>query len=135
MEFLKGEKLNQMLLKFTPLCSPSIRNLIVSLKHSFDNLGSFDYIFKLKTLFGYDYIQDNYFFGQQARQKVYLFKMSINGVVFKFDLVRQIQPGDDLQIAWMMFNHIKHVQGWMVMAYHIYDSVYYKVMTIMVYDM
>jgi hypothetical protein len=31
MELLKGEKLDQMLLKFAPLCSPSIRNLIVSL--------------------------------------------------------------------------------------------------------
>jgi hypothetical protein len=38
MEFLKGEKLNQMLLKFIPLCFLGIRNLIVSLKHCFDNL-------------------------------------------------------------------------------------------------
>jgi hypothetical protein len=30
MELLKGEKLNQMLLKFVPLCSPSIHNLIAS---------------------------------------------------------------------------------------------------------
>jgi len=67
MELFKGEKLNQMLLKFAPLCSPNICNLIVSLKHSLDNSGSFDCILKLKTLFSYDYIQDNYFFGQQAR--------------------------------------------------------------------
>jgi hypothetical protein len=88
MELLKGEKLNQMLLKFTPLCSPNIRNLIVSLNHNFDNPSSFDCILKLKTLSSYDYIQDNYFPSQQVRQKVYLFKMSINGVVSIFDSVR-----------------------------------------------
>jgi hypothetical protein len=44
--------------------------------------------------------------------------------------------GDDLQNAWMMFNHINRVQGSTTMAYHIYDLVdYYKVMTIAVYDM
>jgi hypothetical protein len=31
MELFKGEKLNQTLLKFVPLCFPSICNLIVSL--------------------------------------------------------------------------------------------------------
>ncbi len=35
----------------------------------------------------------------------------------------------------MMFDHIKHVQGWTTMACHIYDLVYCKVMTIVVYDM
>jgi hypothetical protein len=54
-EFFKGGKLNQTLLKFTPLCSFGIPNLIVSLKHH-NNLGSFDYIFKLKALSSYDYI-------------------------------------------------------------------------------
>jgi hypothetical protein len=43
-----------------------------------------------------------------------------------------MQLGDDLQNAWMMFDHIKHVQGWMTMSYHIYDPVYYKVMTVAV---
>jgi hypothetical protein len=89
----------------------------------------------LKAFSGYDYIQDNYFPNQQARQKVYLFKMSINGAASKFDLVQQMQPGDDLQNAWMMFDHVKCVQGWMVMACHVYDPIYCKVMTIMVCDM
>jgi hypothetical protein len=66
MELLKGKKLNQTLLKFTPLCSPSICNLIVLLKHRFNNLGSLDYILKLKALCNYDYIQNNYFPGQQV---------------------------------------------------------------------
>ncbi len=64
MELLKGEKLDQMLLKFTLLCSPGIRNLIISLKHRPGNFGSIDYILKLKALSSYNYIQDNYFLGQ-----------------------------------------------------------------------
>ncbi len=62
--------------------------------------------------------------------------MSMDGAAFRFDLVRRMQLGDDLQNPWMMFDHIKCVQGWTTMAYHIYDPVdYYKVMTIEVYDM
>jgi hypothetical protein len=34
-----------------------------------------------------------------------------------------------------MFDHVKHVQGWMTMAYHVYNMVYCKVITIVIYDM
>lgn len=34
-----------------------------------------------------------------------------------------------------MFDHVKHVQRWMTMAYHVYDSIYYKIMMSAVYDM
>jgi hypothetical protein len=56
MELLKGEKLDQMLLKFAPLCSHNICNLITSLKHYPNNFGSIDYILKLKALSGYNYL-------------------------------------------------------------------------------
>jgi hypothetical protein len=87
-EFFKGEKLDQMLLKCAPLCSLGIHNFIVSLKHCLDNSSSIDCILKLKELYGYDYIHDRCFPSQQARQKAYLFKMFINGAASKFDLVR-----------------------------------------------
>jgi hypothetical protein len=48
MEFFKGEKLDQMLPKFVPLCSLGIPNLIVSLKHR-TSFGSIDCILKLKA--------------------------------------------------------------------------------------
>jgi hypothetical protein len=124
MELLKGEKLNQMLLNFVPLRSPSIRNLIVSLKHRPNNFDSINCILKLKALFGFDYIKDNCLPSQQVRQKVYLFKMFVDGVTSKFNLVQRMQLGDDLQNVWMMFNHIKSVQGWTTMACHVYDPIY-----------
>ncbi len=89
-ELIKGAKLNQTLLKFTLICSLGICNLIASLEHHPNNMGSLDYIFKLKALFGYNYNQDNCFPGQQARHKVYLFKMFVDGITSRFDLVRQM---------------------------------------------
>jgi hypothetical protein len=61
--------------------------------------------------------------------------MFVNGIASGFNFVQQMQLGDDLQNAWMMFNHVKCVQGWTTMAYHIYNSVYCKVMAITIYDM
>jgi hypothetical protein len=133
-KLLKSEKLNQ-ILNFIPLCSLGICNQIASLKHCFDNSNSLDYILNLKTLFSYNYIHDNCFLGQQTRQKVYLFKIFVNGTTSEFDLVQQMQPDDDLQNAWMMLDHVKHVQGWVTMAYQAYDLIYCKVMTIAIYDM
>ncbi len=56
-EFFKGEELDQMLLRFVPLCSPSIHNFIASLKHRPINLGSIDDIFKLQALSIYDFFR------------------------------------------------------------------------------
>ncbi len=35
-----------------------------------------------------------------------------------------------LKDSQMMFDHVKHVQGQIIIVYHIYDSIYYKVMFI-----
>jgi hypothetical protein len=34
-----------------------------------------------------------------------------------------------------MFDHVKHVEGWTILTYHVYDSFYCKVMMITIYDM
>jgi hypothetical protein len=91
-ELLKGEKL-QMLLKFSPLCSPSIRNLIASLKHRPNNFESIDCILKLKALSGYDYIQDNYFFSQHVSRRFICSRcplMELCSDLIKFDKCNQV---------------------------------------------
>ncbi len=55
-ELLKGDKLNETLLKFTPLCSPIICNLISMVKHHPRKMGSIDSILTLKALNPYNYI-------------------------------------------------------------------------------
>jgi hypothetical protein len=61
--------------------------------------------------------------------------MSMQGLTSDVDLVRWMQPRGDLQNAWMMFNHVKNVEGWTTMACHVYELEYCKVLTIIVYDM
>jgi hypothetical protein len=60
--------------------------------------------------------------------------MLINGVENGVSLVTQMQPTWDLQNAWIMFDHVKHVADWITMACHVYDLVYCKVLTIVVCD-
>ena len=40
-----------------------------------------------------------------------------------------------MEDAWMMFDHVKRVKTWATMACHVYNSSYYRVMTIAVCDM
>ena len=51
------------------------------------------------------------------------------------DLVKRMQPGEDLENAWMMFDHVKRVRQWTTMACHVYDSTYCCIMTIASCDM
>jgi hypothetical protein len=131
MELLKGEKLNQTTLMFIPFFFPNIRNLISSIKHHLGNMGSLDSILMFKSLNPYGYIQDNCFPGQ----KNYVFKMSFKRDGCGVDLVKRMQPRGDLENSWMMFDHVKRVQGWMTMACHVYDPIYCKVMFIDIFDM
>lgn len=61
--------------------------------------------------------------------------MFLNNCGNNVGLVRWMQPCGDLKNAWILFDHVKHVVGWNTMACHIYDSIYYKVMITIIYDM
>ncbi len=58
-----------------------------------------------------------------------------NGSGYGCDLVKWMQPGGNCQTAWIMFDHVKRVEGWMTLAWYVYDSFHYKVMTITICDM
>jgi hypothetical protein len=60
--------------------------------------------------------------------------MSINGMGSGTSLVMQMQHRGDLQNIWIMFDHVKCVDGWTIVACHVYDPTYYKVMTIATCD-
>jgi hypothetical protein len=82
------------------------------------------------------YIQENKFPGQVLDlNKVFVFKKLEVGLGSRLHLVKRMQPGGDLQEAWIMFHHVKRVKHWTTMAYHVYDSAYYRAMTIAVYNM
>jgi hypothetical protein len=50
--------------------------------------------------------------------------MYVHGNGSGYDLVKRMQLKSDLQIAWIMFDHLKHVEGWTTLACHVYDSFY-----------
>jgi hypothetical protein len=118
MEVLKGKKLCKMMDKFI--------TLVASFKHWPRNRGYVSSIFAFKANSGYYFIQDH-FLGQQTGEKMFLFKMPMHGDGNYCDLVKQMQPRGDLQTTWIMFDHVKRIEGWKTLAYHVYDSFYYKV--------
>ncbi len=61
--------------------------------------------------------------------------MSINGVGSGPCLITRMQPIGDLQNAWTMFDHVNHITSWVTMACHVYNLAYYKMMTIVIYNM
>ncbi len=135
MEVLKGNELCQVMDKFITLSSPNIWNLIASFKHQLGNKRYISSIFALKVNNDYCFIQDSCFLRQYNGKKMFMFKMSMHGEGSGYDLVKWMQPKGDLQIAWIMFDHVKHVKGWTTLAYHLYDYLYYKVITITICDM
>ena len=82
----------------------------------------------------FKYIHDSVFPGQ-GKERVYLFKMLLEGLSNGVDLVKRMQASGDLENGWMMFDHVKCVKEWMTMACHVYDLQYRKVMTIATCDM
>jgi hypothetical protein len=53
-----------------------------------------------------EYIYGNIFQGQ-GKNKVYVFKMLVDGSKSGMDLIEYMQPRGDLEDAWLMFDHVK----------------------------
>ena len=53
-------------------------------------------------------MQENKFLGQGSDSyKLFVFKMSEVGPGLEVHLVSRMQPGRDLEHAWIMFDHVK----------------------------
>ena len=133
---LSEEDFAQRIQKWSSLSSPCMNNMIKHAQVLCGQGGYINNILKLKKASTYDYIHDSRFSGQRGASDIdYLFKMSIVGAGSSIDLVRRIQVGGDLEIAWIMFDHVKRVVDWISLGAHVYDLVYCKVMTIYVCNM
>jgi len=90
-----------------------------------------DGIVKLGGVNTWAYVQRNQFLGQgDETDKVFVFKMSEVGPGSGINLVKRMQPGGDLEHAWIMSNNVKNVAKWITMVCHVYDGTYQRVMTI-----
>lgn len=117
------------------MSSPSIRNEVATFKY-FRRFGVMDSITKLRGCSNWAFVQENKFPGQGSdSDKVFVFKMSEVGPASGVDLVTRMQPGGDLEDAWIMFDHVRRVKLWTTIACHVYDTTYCRVMTIAVCDM
>jgi hypothetical protein len=129
------EELVPVLDKCKYMTSPSMKNNVITFRY-LQRFGVMDSITKIKGYSNWPYVQKNMFPGQVSNSdKVFLFKMSEVGPGSGVDLIRRMQPGGDLQDAWIMFDHVKRIKNWTKMACHVYDSTYCCVMTIAVCDM
>jgi hypothetical protein len=129
------EELVPVLDKCRYMNSPSIKNDVTSFTY-IRRYMIMDGITMLRGCSSWPYVQENMSQSQGSdSDKVFVFKMSEVGPGSSVDLVKRMQPGGDLQNAWMMFDHVKHVKMWTTMACHVYDSTYYRVMTIAIRDM
>jgi hypothetical protein len=133
-EMLREEALEKVMDKFQLLSSPSVRNIIATYRDKLKGAGEIDRILTMKSHAKIEFIHDSVFPGQ-GKDKVYLFKMLVDGPGSGVDLVRRMQPEGDLEHCFVMFDHVKRVKSWTTLACHVYDSKYCKVMTIAVCDM
>jgi hypothetical protein len=123
-KMLQGQELEDVLDKFEYLSSPNLQNMI-SLSRSGGKRGAYDSIMGMQRYTRIEYIHANVFPGQ-GKDKVYIFKMLVDGPGSGVDLVKRMQPGRDLENTWLKNYHVKDVQEWTTMAYHMYDAVYCK---------
>jgi hypothetical protein len=129
------EELVHVLDRCKDMASPNIHNKVMSFRF-LRRYGVMNFITKLRGISLWAFVQENKFPGQGVDlDKVFVFKMSEVGPGSRVDLVKRMQPGDDMENAWMMFDHVKRVKQWTTMACHVYDSTYCRVMTIASCDM
>jgi hypothetical protein len=106
-KMLRGQELEDVLDKFEHLSSPNLHNTI-SLSRSDGKRGEYDSIMAMQRFIRIEYIHGNDFPGQ-GKNKVYIFKMLVDGPGSGVDLVKRMQPRGDLENAWLMFDHVKQV--------------------------
>ncbi len=121
--------------RYSTLASPNCRNIVSGCRRVLKpNKGPMDSIIALKNNPRFKFVHENRFPGQ-SKEKVFIFKMSVDLQGSGVDLVRRMQAGNDLSESWIMFDHIKRVKEWTMMACHVYEPRYYKVLTIACCDM
>jgi hypothetical protein len=123
-QLLSLEELEPYFDRCKELNPPHLRNKVTTFK-CLHRLGVMDGIAKLRGISNWAYVQRNQFPGQgDNTDKVFVFKMSEVGPGSGVDLVKRMQPGGDLEHAWIMSDHVKCVAKWTTMACHVYDGTY-----------
>ena len=133
--YLVGSSMEVVMDKFSTLASPNCCNFVSGSKRFVrSGMGTMDSIMALKDHSGFKYVHGSRFPGQ-SKDKVFVFKMSVNLPGSGVDLVKRMQVGGDMENSWIMFDHVKRLKDWTTLACHVYDSKYCKMLTIACCDM
>jgi hypothetical protein len=93
---LQGKELEDILDKFGHLSSPNLQNTIL-LSRSSGKGGAYDSIVIVKRFSIIEYIHCNVFPGQ-GKDKVYVFKILVDGLGSGVDLVKHMQPEEIMRM-------------------------------------
>ena len=92
--------------KFSTLASPNCRNFVSGSKRFVrSGMSTMDSIMALKDQSSFKYVHANRFPGQ-SKDKVFVFKMSVDLPGSGVDLVERMQEGGNMENYWIMFDHV-----------------------------
>jgi hypothetical protein len=132
---LVGSSLEVVMDKFSTLVSPNCCNFVSRSKRFLrSGMGTMDGIMALKNHSAFKFVHSSWFPGQ-SKDKMFVFKMSIDLPGSGVELVNRMQVGWDMKNSCIMFDHVKRLMDWTTMTYQLYDSRYCKVLTIACCDM
>ena len=94
-----------------------------------------DSIMAFKDHTAFKFVHGSRFLLWRSKIKVFVFKMSVDFPSSGVELVKKMQVGGDMKKSWIMFDQFIHLKHWTIMACHVYDSRYCKVLTIAYCDM
>ena len=83
----------------------------------------------LKDHYAFKFVHGSRFRGK-SKDKLFVLKMFVDLPHSGVKLVKRMQVGGDMENSWIMFDHIKRLKDWSTMTCHMYDSRYYKPLTI-----
>ena len=96
--------------KFNIIASPNCRKFVSGSKRFIrSRMGTMDGIMALKDHSGFKYVHGSRFPGQ-SKDKVFVFKMSVDLPGSGVDIVKRMHVGGDMENSWIMFYHVKRLK-------------------------
>ena len=83
-----------------------------------NGMDTIDSIMALMDHCGFKFIHDNRF-PRQLNEKVFVFKTSIDLFGSGIKILKKAQIGGDMENTWIMFENVKSLYEWTIMACHV----------------
>ena len=91
-----------------------------------------DNIMVLKDHSYFEYVHGSQFLGQSI-DNMFVLRISMNLPRSGVDLVKHMHAGGDIENLWTMFDHVKRLKDWTILACLVYNCKYCKMLMIACY--